>query len=96
VRINHPAHGPCMNWPGGMRGADWHGCSAQLEEEKKDYAEAVKAGPKYGPGEEVELGMQVVLVHGDEVIADSAVDGSFQAACKKFKGWVQKAYPMPA
>lgn len=32
--------------------------------------------------------MRVVLVHGDEVIADSDGDGGLVAACSKFKTWV--------
>lgn len=39
----------------------------QLAEEAKDYEAAVKAGPKVAPGGDVDLGMRVLLVHGDEV-----------------------------
>lgn len=44
------------------------------------------------PGDDVDIGMRVRLVHGDELIADSAVDGGFQGACQKFKLWVRQQY----
>jgi hypothetical protein len=37
--------------------------------------------------------MRIKLVDGDEMIADSAVDGGFQGACGKFKAWVQDRFP---
>eukprot|EP00197_Chlamydomonas_leiostraca_P012787 CAMPEP_0202859018 /NCGR_PEP_ID=MMETSP1391-20130828/1317_1 /ASSEMBLY_ACC=CAM_ASM_000867 /TAXON_ID=1034604 /ORGANISM="Chlamydomonas leiostraca, Strain SAG 11-49" /LENGTH=626 /DNA_ID=CAMNT_0049538015 /DNA_START=77 /DNA_END=1957 /DNA_ORIENTATION=- len=64
---------------------------AMLAEEKTAYEEAVKAGPAIPPGQEPELGMRVVLVHGDEVIADSD-NGGLAAAVKTFKGWVRKQF----
>jgi hypothetical protein len=64
----------------------------QVEEEHKAYVAAVSVGPKCPPGSEVDLGMRVVLVHGDDVIADSQADGSLQAACAKFKQWVRKTF----
>jgi hypothetical protein len=39
----------------------------QLEEEKREYEEAIKLGPKIPAGTEPDLGMRVLLVHGDEV-----------------------------
>jgi hypothetical protein len=44
------------------------------------------------PGSEVDIGMRVRLVHGDEVISDSETDGGFQGACAKFKAWVRQQY----
>lgn len=44
------------------------------------------------PGAEVELGMRVRLVDGDEVISDSDEDGGFQGACAKFQAWVRARY----
>jgi hypothetical protein len=38
-----------------------------LEEEKHDYEQALVAGPKFAAGSDVDIGMRVVLVHGDEV-----------------------------
>jgi len=55
--------------------------------EKADYDAAVKTGPYAGPLDV--LDMRVRLVHGDETISDSEVDGGFDAACAKFKEWVK-------
>eukprot|EP00879_Flechtneria_rotunda_P031515 GHRR01034434.1.p1 GENE.GHRR01034434.1~~GHRR01034434.1.p1 ORF type:complete len:600 (+),score=162.71 GHRR01034434.1:561-2360(+) len=63
-----------------------------LDKEKQEYEAAVKAGPKFKPGQEVDLGMRVRLVHGDELISDSETDGGFQGACAKFKAWVRQQY----
>ncbi|KAJ3111583.1 hypothetical protein HDU96_005547 [Phlyctochytrium bullatum] len=62
--------------------------------EKKDYEEAVKAGPKFKAGENVDLNMRVVLVHGDEVISDShSLQGGLAEACQVFRGWIAKTFP---
>lgn len=63
-----------------------------VREEREAYERAVKEGPKYKAGESVELGMRMVLVHGDVKIADSQEDG-FAGACKKFKEWCAKEFP---
>ena len=48
---------------------------------------------RYKAGEEVDIGMRIRLVHGDELIADSGADGgSIQKACAQFKAWVRKHY----
>jgi hypothetical protein len=48
---------------------------------------------RFKPSEEVEIGMRIRLVHGDELIADSGADGgSIQEACAQFKEWVRKHY----
>ncbi len=47
---------------------------------------------RYKPDEEVDLGMRIRLVHGDDVIADSATDGGVVKACNKFKEWVRRHY----
>lgn len=65
---------------------------AALQEERRDYDEAVAQGPACNPGQEVDIGMRVILVHGDETIADSASDGGIQGACSKFKGWVNATF----
>ncbi|KAJ9506361.1 hypothetical protein QJQ45_019497 [Haematococcus lacustris] len=62
-----------------------------LEQERAAYAEAVAAGPRLKPGEEPDIGMRVLLVHGDEVIADSA-DAGLAAAVAKFKAWVRATF----
>ena len=59
-----------------------------IASEKKDYDAAVAAPERDDP---VELNMQMRLVHGDETIADSN-DGGFDAACEKFKSWVNAKY----
>jgi hypothetical protein len=40
---------------------------SQIEEEKAEYEEALKLGPKIPASTEPDLGMRVLLVHGDEV-----------------------------
>lgn len=44
-------------------------------------------------GQPANLGMHVILVHGDEVIADSEEAGSISAATDKYKLWLRKAFP---
>uniref|UniRef100_A0A383VIQ1 Uncharacterized protein n=1 Tax=Tetradesmus obliquus TaxID=3088 RepID=A0A383VIQ1_TETOB len=63
-----------------------------LAKQQQDYEAAVKAGPKFKTGSEIDIGMRVRLVHGDEVISDSETDGGFQGACAKFKAWVRQQY----
>ncbi|KXZ48820.1 hypothetical protein GPECTOR_25g405 [Gonium pectorale] len=63
-----------------------------LREEEAAYKEAVAAGPAIKPGQPFDLGMRVRLVHGDELISDSAEDGGLAGACDKFKAWVDKTY----
>jgi hypothetical protein len=63
-----------------------------LEEEEKEYRQAVAAGPAIAPGQEPNLNMRVRLVHGDELVADSA-EGGLAAACKKYKEWIAKNWP---
>ena len=53
--------------------------------------QAIAHGPAMQPGTEPDLGMRILLVHGDEVIADSKESGVL-AACSKFKAWVRKHY----
>lgn len=65
---------------------------ALLVLEKEQYEAAVKAGPKFKPGSEIDIGMRVRLVEADEVIADSESDGGFVGACSKFKDWVRAKY----
>lgn len=61
-----------------------------LAEEKAEYDAAVASGPALPPGTEPDLGMRIVLAHGDEVIADSGTaPGGFTPAVNKFKAWVK-------
>ncbi|KAI9206249.1 oligoendopeptidase [Polychytrium aggregatum] len=60
----------------------------KLESERKGYQEGLKAGPKYSAGTNVDLDMNVLLVHGDDVIADSRQTQGLAEACKIYKNWV--------
>ena len=59
-----------------------------IQSEKAAYIQAVQAGPTYAPGSEVDLDMRVLLVHGDEVIADSADSAGLSGACGVYKKWL--------
>merc|ERR1712232_745651 len=59
-----------------------------LKKERADYEEAIKAGPAVTG--DVDLGMRVRIVDGDEVIADSKVEGSFVATASKFERYVKQ------
>ena len=61
-----------------------------IAEEKAAYEAGVAAGPRIPPGAPVDLGMRVQIVHGDELIADSATDGGFVGADAKFKAWIKE------
>lgn len=50
------------------------------------------AGPAIPPGQEPDLGMRVLLVDGDETIADSA-QGGLAKASDEFKAWIAKKWP---
>lgn len=43
-------------------------CVLQLKQEQADYEEAVTKGPTIKAGEPFDIGMRVILVHGDEVM----------------------------
>ena len=51
---------------------------AQLKEELRDYEDAVAKGPAMPPGTEPDLGMRIILAHGDEVRPSGA--GIYQGA----------------
>mmetsp|Transcript_29217 Transcript_29217/g.72262 ORF Transcript_29217/g.72262 Transcript_29217/m.72262 type:complete len:624 (-) Transcript_29217:202-2073(-) len=61
-----------------------------VRDEKVEYAKAVATAMAAG---EIDLGMHAVFVHGDEVIADSALENGYVAACAKFKTWVNTNWP---
>jgi len=65
---------------------------AAVAEELGKYKAALAKGPAIPAGTEVDMGMVVRMVHGDEVIGDSGTDGSFVEASKKFKSWVEKTF----
>ena len=62
---------------------------AVVTSERAAYEEAVRVGPTHSAGSDIDLDMRVLLVHGDEVIADSATAG-LAAACTVYKSWVAK------
>merc|ERR1712086_841481 len=59
-----------------------------LKSERADYDVAVKAGPAVTG--DLDLGMRVRMVDGDEVIADSKEEGSFIATAEKFERYVKQ------
>jgi hypothetical protein len=58
-----------------------------VSSESVAYTSAVESGPTYAAGSEVDLDMRVMLVHGDEVISDSA-SGGLHRACEVYKQWL--------
>lgn len=67
----------------------------KLEEERRDYAAAVAPGPAVPPGAEPDLGMRVLLVHGDEMVADSS-QGGLAKACDEYRAWIRQKWPATA
>lgn len=53
---------------------------------------ACAAGPAIPSGQEPDLDMRVLLVDGDETIADSA-QGGLAKASEMFKAWIAKKWP---
>ncbi|RMZ53669.1 hypothetical protein APUTEX25_003203 [Auxenochlorella protothecoides] len=60
----------------------------KVAEEEVAYREALEAGPRIPPGSPVDLNMRILLVHGDETVADTEVEGSLPAACAKYTAWL--------
>lgn len=60
---------------------------ALVVSERQQYDSAVAAGPTYPAGHDVDLAMRVLLVHGDDIIADSN-NGGLAAACEVYRKWV--------
>ena len=59
-----------------------------VKEEKKSYDQALQEGAKFPAGSDVDLDMRVLLVHGDDLIADSSESG-LTAACDTYKLWLK-------
>eukprot|EP00756_Hemistasia_phaeocysticola_P023965 Hpha_TRINITY_DN15920_c0_g1::TRINITY_DN15920_c0_g1_i3::g.72244::m.72244 len=82
-----------------LTGEDWINdlkktVEEKVESQKELYAKGLEAGPKIAPGDQVDLGMESMrLVHGDEVIAETAKDGGVPGACAKYSQWIQKTFP---
>lgn len=66
----------------------------KIDEEKIRYEEGLKAGAAVKKGANVDkvLDVHIKLVHGDDTIADSQLDGSASAACDKFAKWVDNEF----
>lgn len=68
----------------------------ELQEDVEDAVSSAKVaydkskleGPKFAAGHDVDLDMRILLVHGDEVIADSSEAGLTQA-CSKYRTWLE-------
>jgi len=65
-----------------------------LHSERAEYEAAVEMGAAVEEGD-FDLAMRVRIVDGDEVIADSAKDGSFSAASAKFEAHVRQLMAAP-
>lgn len=66
-----------------------------LTEEKEAYEKARTECEGSTPSENVDLDMRIRIVDGDNVLADTAEDGSFLATCKKFENYVRERYSAP-
>ncbi|KAJ3193930.1 hypothetical protein HDU67_004949 [Dinochytrium kinnereticum] len=66
----------------------------RLKRDKADYEEAIRVGPKFKAGDNVDLNMRVILVHGDEVISDSqSLQGGLAEACSIYRKWIASTFP---
>jgi hypothetical protein len=63
-----------------------------LKEEKAAYDKKRAECATTPSCENVDLNMRIRIVDGDDVLADTAEDGSFLATCKKFEDYVQKRF----
>ena len=68
-----------------------------LREEKGAYekARAECESEKAPADDDIDLDMRIRIVDGDEVLADTAEDGSFLATCAKFEKYVRDRYEVP-
>lgn len=62
---------------------------AKLAAEKKEYDAALSAAAGAADGGEVDLNMRVMVKDGDELIADTELNGGFLSACRVFENYVQ-------
>lgn len=72
----------------------------KLAKEKAAFEEGVARGPRFASLEKekdgssvVDLGARVVVVHGDEKVADSDVDGGLAGVDAAFRAWIEKNFP---
>lgn len=63
-----------------------------LKQEKASYDEK-RAETAADPScDDIDLNMRIRIVDGDDVLADTSVDGSFLATCKRFENYVQERF----
>ncbi len=55
-------------------------------------AGAPAPAPAAPPPQEPDLGMRILLVHGDEVVADSS-EGGLAHACNTYRDWIRRHWP---
>ena len=68
-----------------------------LAEEKVAYDAAAAAKASNGKASgDIDLDMRIKIIDGDDVIADTAVDGGFLATCAKFQAYVAQRFPRAA
>eukprot|EP00571_Detonula_confervacea_P015345 CAMPEP_0172300836 /NCGR_PEP_ID=MMETSP1058-20130122/2844_1 /TAXON_ID=83371 /ORGANISM="Detonula confervacea, Strain CCMP 353" /LENGTH=670 /DNA_ID=CAMNT_0013010751 /DNA_START=30 /DNA_END=2042 /DNA_ORIENTATION=+ len=63
-----------------------------LKEEKVKYDSKRAECADNSSDEDIDLDMRIRIVDGDDVLADTAEEGSFLKACKVFEGYVQNRY----
>jgi len=66
-----------------------------VDAEKEAYENARAEAEGSVPTEEIDLDMRISIVDGDDVLADTAEDGSFLATCAKFEKYVRERYSQP-
>jgi len=69
-----------------------------LADEKEVYDKAlaeVQSTSGHSDDDDIDLDMRIRIVDGDDVLADTAEDGSFLATCAKFEKYVRERYETP-
>lgn len=64
-----------------------------LASEKRAFEEGVAKGPRFDSIATLDLGARVVVVHGDEEVADSEKDGDMAGVDAAFRMWIEKNWP---
>ena len=63
-----------------------------LKSEKAKYDAKLAECAAEGDSSSIDLDMRIRLVDGDDVLADTLSDGSFEKSCEKFKNYVQERF----
>ena len=63
-----------------------------LAEEKVAYDAMAKKLKDQPAAKDVDLNMRIKIVDGDEVIADTSLDGGFLPTCHKFEKYVRERF----